>query len=177
MRGWKVLIGTQCGIQHALLHIMAFQLKLVRRNNLNHCRVTIKLMLRTAHQGIFFSKWVCSNFEQCERQLYFKWPLIWHRTEWVYVVNVVIMQGCSSKVYTLRWRHNDHDGVSNHQPHDCLLNRLFGCRSKKTPKLRVTGLCAGNSPGTGEFPHKWPITRNMLPFDDVIMRGLYGVSQ
>ena len=30
--------------------------------------------------------------------------------------------------------------------------RWFGCRSKKTSKLRVTGLCAGNSPGTGEFP-------------------------
>ena len=52
----------------------------------------------------------------------------------------------------LRWRHNGCDGVSNHQPHDCLLNRLFGWRSKKTSKLRVTGLCAGNSPGTGEFP-------------------------
>ena len=52
----------------------------------------------------------------------------------------------------LQWRHNGHDGVSNHQPHDCLLNRLFGCRSKKTSKLRVTGLCAGNSPLTGEFP-------------------------
>ena len=25
-------------------------------------------------------------------------------------------------------------------------------KSKKTSKLRVTGLCAGNSPGTGEFP-------------------------
>ena len=25
-------------------------------------------------------------------------------------------------------------------------------RSEKTPKLRVTGLCAGNSPVTGEFP-------------------------
>ena len=25
------------------------------------------------------------------------------------------------------------------------------CRSKKTSKLRVTGLCAGNSPVTGEF--------------------------
>ena len=25
----------------------------------------------------------------------------------------------------LRWRHNEHDSVSNHQPHDCLLNRLF----------------------------------------------------
>ena len=53
---------------------------------------------------------------------------------------------------TLRWLHNGHDGVSNHQPHHCLLYCLFGCRSKKTLKLRITGLCAGNSPGTGEFP-------------------------
>ena len=52
----------------------------------------------------------------------------------------------------LRWRHNERDCVSNHQPRHCLLNRLFGRRSKKTPKLLVTGLCAGNSPGTGEFP-------------------------
>ena len=52
----------------------------------------------------------------------------------------------------LQWLHNERDGVSNHQPHDCLLNRLFGHRSKKTSKLRVTGLRAGNSPGTGEFP-------------------------
>ena len=54
-------------------------------------------------------------------------------------------------VRALRWRHNDHAGVSNHQPHGCLLNRLFRRKSKKTSKLRVTGLCAGNSPGTGEF--------------------------
>ena len=52
---------------------------------------------------------------------------------------------------TLQWRHNDHDGVSNHQPHGCLINRLFRRRSKKTSKLGVTGLCAGNSPVTGEF--------------------------
>ena len=53
---------------------------------------------------------------------------------------------------TLKWRHNGRDGASNHQPHNCLLNRLFRCRSKKTSKLRVTGLRAGNSPVTGEFP-------------------------
>ena len=35
-----------------------------------------------------------------------------------------------------------------------LLNCLFRPRSKKTSKLRVTGLCAGSSPGTGEFPAK-----------------------
>ena len=52
----------------------------------------------------------------------------------------------------LYWRHNERDGVSNHQPNDCLLNRLFRRRSKKTSKLRVTGLCAGNPLVTGEFP-------------------------
>ena len=46
--------------------------------------------------------------------------------------------------------------VSLHIPwaprHDCLLKRLFRRRSKETSKLRVTGLCAGNTPVTGEFP-------------------------
>ena len=49
------------------------------------------------------------------------------------------------RITTLHWRHNEPDGVWNHQPRDCLLNCLFRCRSKKTSKLRVTGLCAENS--------------------------------
>ena len=53
---------------------------------------------------------------------------------------------------SLRWRHNERNGVSNHLPHDGLLNRLFSRTSKKTSKLRVTGLCEGDSPVTGEFP-------------------------
>ena len=69
----------------------------------------------------------------------------------------------------LRWRHNEWDGVSNHQPHDCLVNCLSGRRSKKTSKPRVTGLCAGISPGPVDSPHKWPVTRKLFPFDDVIM--------
>ena len=48
-------------------------------------------------------------------------------------------------------RHNERDSVSKHQPRD-LLNSLFRCRSKKTSKLCVTGLCEENSPVTGEFP-------------------------
>ena len=62
-------------------------------------------------------------------------------------------------IASLRWRHNGRDSVSNHQPHDCLLNRLSRRRSKKTTKLRVTGLCAGNSPVTGEFPAEFPAQR------------------
>ena len=53
---------------------------------------------------------------------------------------------------TLQRRHNESSGVSNHQPYDCLLNHLSMRRSKKTSNLRVTGLCEGNSPVTGEFP-------------------------
>ena len=60
---------------------------------------------------------------------------------------VVIMR--TNRSVALQWRHNGHDSVSNNQPHDCLLNRLFRRRSKKASKLRVTGLCAGNSPVTG----------------------------
>ena len=48
--------------------------------------------------------------------------------------------------------HKERDGVSNHQPRDCLLNRLFRHTWKNPLKLCVTGLCEGNSPVTGEFP-------------------------
>ena len=56
------------------------------------------------------------------------------------------------KYFTLRWRHNKHDGISNHQPLDCLLNCLFRRRSKETSKLHITGLCERNSAVTGELP-------------------------
>ena len=70
--------------------------------------------------------------------------------------------GCS-----LQWCHNERDDVSNHRRLDGLFNRLFIRRSKRTSKLRVTGLCEGNL--TGNSPHKGPVTRRMFPFDDVIM--------
>ena len=70
----------------------------------------------------------------CKQYLYFLYKFRW---------------SCS---WAVQSRHNERDGVSNHQPHECLFSRLFRRRSKKTSKLRVTGLFAGNSPVTGEFP-------------------------
>ena len=70
---------------------------------------------------------------------------------------------------TLQWRHNGRDGISNDQPYHCLLNRLFRWGSKKILKLRVTALCAGNSPVTGEFPTQ--MASNMESVD-VIMRHI-----
>ena len=59
---------------------------------------------------------------------------------------------CSEITLSSQWRHNEPNGVSNHQHRDCLFNRLFMRKSKKTSKLRVTGLCVRNSPVAGEFP-------------------------
>ena len=53
----------------------------------------------------------------------------------------------------LQWRHNyEHDGVLNHRRFNCLFNRLFRRRSKRTLKLHITGPCEGNSSVTCEFP-------------------------
>ena len=72
--------------------------------------------------------------------------------------------------FPLHWPLNERDGVSYHQPHDCLLNRLFRRRSKKTSKLHVTGLCVREFTGDRWIPpHKWLVPRKMFPFDDVIM--------
>ena len=83
-----------------------------------------------------FSKEMASNAENVS---------IW----WHHHVTLPITPGTHS---SLQWRHNDHGGVSNHQPHNCLLHRLLWRRSKKTSKFCITGLCEGNSLVTGEFP-------------------------
>ena len=70
---------------------------------------------------------------------------------------------------SLQWLHDGPDVVSNHQPHDCLLNRIFRRGSKKTSKLAVTGLCAGNLPVTGAFPAQMTSRAEIFPFDDVIL--------
>ena len=51
---------------------------------------------------------------------------------------------------------------------------LFRCRSRKTSKLSVTGLCEGDSPVTSEFPaQKGSVARKRLPFDDVIVELIW----
>ena len=67
-----------------------------------------------------------------------------------------------------RWRHNEHDGFSNHRRLGCLPDRLFRRRSKETP-LYIIGLCVGNHRWPVDSPHRVPVTRKMFPFNDVIM--------
>ena len=65
-------------------------------------------------------------------------------------VHIYVTRPQSIKWYRvpLQWRNDEREDVSNHRRLDCLLNRYSG----NTSKLRVTGLCEGNSPVTGEIP-------------------------
>ena len=62
---------------------------------------------------------------------------------------------CGVILVALQWRHHWRDSVWNH--HATLTIVYSTVYSKKTLKLRVTGLCAGNSPVTGEFPAQMAI--------------------
>ena len=64
----------------------------------------------------------------------------------------------------LWWRHNGPDGVWNHQPHDCLLNRLFGRRSKKTSNSASLAFVRGIHRGSVNSQHKCPVTRKCFHF-------------
>ena len=91
-----------------------------------------------------------------------KWPVTWKMFPFDDVIMCRLILLCKKylimyilsrrTVYALQWRHDECDGISNHQPHDCLLNHLFRRRSKKTSEFRITGLCEGNSQVTREFP-------------------------
>ena len=63
-------------------------------------------------------------------------------------------------------------GVLNHQRLDCLFSRLFRRRSKKTSKLRVTGLCEGYPLVTGRFPSQRASNAETFPFNGVIMKTM-----
>ena len=81
-----------------------------------------------------------------------------------FVEHGVVFVSCS-----LQWRHNGRNGVSNHQHHYCLLNSLKGADQRKHQSSASLALGRGIHRWPVNSPHKWPVTRKMLPFDDVIM--------
>ena len=97
----------------------------------NCCQVTRWIL----NKRLTFCRWHSQML--CRREIIVWW--------WRYVIIWLDDDQTSS---SLQWRHNERDGVSSHQRLDGLLNHLFRRRSKKTSKLRVTGLCEWNSPVT-----------------------------
>ena len=69
---------------------------------------------------------------------------------------------------SLQWRHIERDGVLNHRPHDCLLNRLFANQTKHQSPASLA-LVREIDRWPVNFPHKGPVTQKMFSFDGVIM--------
>ena len=102
---------------------------------------------------------ICCCFNFCQKDHEIQWGMSLSSNYYGYYLGILLCRQVTAPhlrvahppMCSLLWRHIWRDGASNRQPHDCLLNRSFRRRPKKTPKLRVTGLC-GNSPVNGEFP-------------------------
>ena len=83
----------------------------------------------------------------------------------IFSIKPLILRMSLLSIITLLWRHNDRGGVSNHQPRDCFLNRLFrrGSKKIKTPRhWPLFGEVTGDQwlPRTnGQKPQNWPVLR------------------
>ena len=131
---WESIITQQRSLKHLVLRVYKSVTLTNRWSNI------VSQNMYTNHA------WILTNFycNSYSRQL--------HLLNLFFLLSFSISCNKHTKAISLQWRHNERDSVSNHQPRDCFPNRLFRRRSKKASKLRVTGFCAGNSPGTGEFP-------------------------
>ena len=68
-------------------------------------------------------------------------------------------------------------GAMRHQPHDCLLNRFIQAQIKENIKApRHWSLCWEFPRWPVNSPHQWPVTREMVPFDDVIMDSFVNLT-
>ena len=63
---------------------------------------------------------------------------------------ISVMHTCLHiKKGTLQWCHNGRDGISNHQPHDCLLNLFSGADQRKHQSYASLAFVWGI--------HQWPV--------------------
>ena len=114
-----------------------------------------RLCIQTTHTALISRCFLCAVFllrgflEYLQRSRAIKAKCIMNERKTYLPTVMASVQTLMSKLRSLQWRYNGHDGISNYHPYHCLLNRLF---SGRTSKLRVTGLCEENSPVTGEFP-------------------------
>ena len=96
--------------------------------------------------------------------LFFQWDLVsWCHDMETLPATLVYYEGNPSQ-----WRHNERDGVSNHQTHVCLLSILCRRTSKKKSSASLAFVW-GIHWWPVNSPHKGLVAWKMFPFDDVIM--------
>ena len=87
--------------------------------------------------------WVGSGWWNWWEMAVIYWKMIRSQNLWVLKARTALQE-----------RHNESYSVLSHRHIECLLNRLFKRTSKKTSKLRVTGISEGNPSVTGKCFHR-----------------------
>ena len=85
-------------------------------------------------------------------------------------LSLMVYQNYLFKI-VLQWRHNERDGISYHWRFDCLHTRLF--RHRKHQSSASLLFVRGIHWSPVNSLHKGPVTRKMLPFDEVLMNGTH----
>ena len=114
-------------------------------------------------KGHISTKIVLTPYLVNQTDLWFRVCLLSKFPEFSLEINQNVVSCCSDAQCDKRpiqYRHNGRDGVSNHRPQHCFLNRLFKRRTMKIPKLHVNGLSAGLHCWPVNSPHKWPVARS-----------------
>ena len=93
------------------------------------------------------------------------------RHQWRLTENSVLFKSLQVS-HTLQWHYNGCDGISHHQPHHCLPNRLYwGAGQRKHQSSTSLAFVQGIHRWPVNSLHKWPVRRIMFTFDDVIMQA------
>ena len=71
--------------------------------------------------------------------------------------------------FTILWRQNERDDVSNHRRLECLHNVCSGADQRKHKSSGLLAFVSGIHRWPEDSPYKRPVTRKMFPLDDVIM--------
>ena len=150
---WIILDMFSCWFNLSLSiasKLIVNDIKIVQKHTCTYLICMILLMEKMAI-------WI--NVYDKNKIRWYMWWQIWHNDSRFPVTGEKV-------IATLQWRHNERDGVSHHWRIYRLLKILFMHRSKKTPKLRVTGLCEGIHRWPVDSPHKGIVMRKMFPYDD-----------
>ena len=114
--------------------------------------VRLHLYIESGPCSFLVQRPVYSNRTRSIAWLLVCWPLMspgyQQSRYWLCMMDELLSKLRPNGSNPLIWRHNGPDGVPNHQPQT---QPFVHGTDKKTSKHRASGLCAGNSPVTGEF--------------------------
>ena len=92
-----------------------------------------------------------------------------HKPKWHHIKSINhfrTFDDVASIRYSLWWRHNERNSISNHQPVYATI--CSDADQRKHQSSTSLAFLRGIHQGPNSL-HKWPVTWKMFPFDDVVM--------